>query len=202
MNCHGSSKTSSTPSWNAASWRTGSCGYAAARAVTASCWPSAASAGGFSARVARGSAHRAGCRTWLRRRRTWRIVCFPICPRIGGNLTAGNLSFVGVGLRCTADTHRAVVTVRHGSIQPVQVTQKRSVKLRTTCRGGPRSQYPERGQLESAPGCGTRQSPSQGRLEAIRASGRHRGDTCPAGSRQGRYRPAVVPQLGIGAYCI
>ena len=39
-----------------------------------------------------------------------------------------------------------------GSIPPVQVTQKQSVKLRTTCRGGPRSQYPEQRQLESARG--------------------------------------------------
>jgi len=44
-------------------------------------------------------AARAGCR---RPRRIWWSTCFPACPRIGGKLTTGNLTFVGVGLRCIA----------------------------------------------------------------------------------------------------
>ena len=44
--CRSLSKTSSTPSWSAASWRTGSCACAAVTAATTSWSRSAASAGG------------------------------------------------------------------------------------------------------------------------------------------------------------
>ena len=58
--------TSSTPSWNAASWRTGSCACAAARVATTSCWPSAASGADSAPHAVPGA-----CR---RRRRTWWIT--------------------------------------------------------------------------------------------------------------------------------
>jgi len=61
--CPGSSRTSSTPSSTAASWRTACRDCAAASAATTSCWPSAASGGGSARHVVRG-----GCR---RPRRTW-----------------------------------------------------------------------------------------------------------------------------------
>ncbi len=61
--CRNSSETSSTPSWNAASWRTASCGCTAATAATTNCWLSAASAGASARHAARGA--------WPRPRRIW-----------------------------------------------------------------------------------------------------------------------------------
>ncbi len=61
--CRSSSKTSSTPSSNAASWPMASCGCAAPTAATTSWSRSAASAGGFAPRAARDA--------WRRPRRIW-----------------------------------------------------------------------------------------------------------------------------------
>ena len=90
--CRSLSKTSSTPSWSAASWRTGSCACAAATAATTSWSRSAASAGGVARHTVPGAWTRRSCALWT--------VCFANYPRIGGKLTARNLAFVDVGLRC------------------------------------------------------------------------------------------------------
>jgi hypothetical protein len=116
--CRNSSVTSSTPSWSAASWRTASCACAAGIAATTSCWPSVASAVAFARRAARG--------TWHRRRRIWWTMYFPTCPRIGRILTAGNLPFVGVGLRCTAEIFPAPF-----------LTLNLDGGCRASCRAGP-----------------------------------------------------------------
>ena len=61
--CRNSSKTSSTPSWSAASWRTASCACAAPIVATTSSWRSVASAAGSVPRAGRGA--------WRRPLRTW-----------------------------------------------------------------------------------------------------------------------------------
>ena len=61
--CRNSSKTSSIPSWSAASWHTASCAYAAPTAATTNWSPSVASAAGSAAHAVRGACRRAP-RTW------------------------------------------------------------------------------------------------------------------------------------------
>lgn len=84
---------------------------------------------------------------------------------------------------------------RNGSIPPVQVTQKQSVKLRTTCRGGPRSQYPEQRQLESARG-----APPNCRFMGV-TSRRLQGETsleylCPSSVRDQRKAGRRIGSVG------
>lgn len=90
--CGSWSRTGSTHSQRAVSSPAASCGGAAGIAHTTSCWPSAASAGGFAPRatcggVADGDAPCGPC-------------VFPPDSASVENLTAGNLTLVGVGLRC------------------------------------------------------------------------------------------------------
>ena len=54
-----------------------------------------------------GAGSRRSCACWN--------VCFVTYPRMGGKLTAGNLPFAGVGLRCFATTRSTTASVSHCS---------------------------------------------------------------------------------------